>query len=93
MIESDIVLSLLDLTLVVMVVLLIPCTWRVVVGPSPADRLQAIDTITNLLIGIIVLLALVQNTSILVDLAIALAAFSFVATIAIARYLAEGRMF
>lgn len=93
MIESQITWNLLDLTLVVMVILLIPCTIRVVIGPYPADRLQAIDTITNLLIGIIVVLALVQSTAFLVDMAIGLAAFGFVATVAIARYLAEGRMF
>lgn len=93
MIESEFVQNLLDITLIIMVVLVVVSSWRVAVGPSPADRLQAIDTITNLLVGIIVLLALTQSTPILVDLATALAAFSFVATTAIARYLSEGRMF
>ncbi|MFW5692119.1 MAG: monovalent cation/H+ antiporter complex subunit F [Chloroflexota bacterium] len=93
MIESTFVNNVLDLVLLVMVVLLIPCAWRVIIGPSPADRLQAIDTITNLLIGIIVLLALLQDTPILVDMGTALAAFAFIATLAISRYLTEGRMF
>jgi multisubunit Na+/H+ antiporter MnhF subunit len=55
--------------------------------------LQAVDTITTLLIGIIVLLALVQRTSFIVDIALALAAFGFIGTVAIARYLGEGRVF
>ncbi len=82
-----------NLSLIVMVLLLLPATFRVVIGPSPADRLQAIDAITTLLIGIIVLLSIVQDSVFLIDVGIALAAFGFIATIAIARYLCEGRVF
>lgn len=93
MIESTFVNTFLDVVLVVMVLLLLPVAWRVFEGPSMADRLQAIDTFTNMLIGVIVLLALVQETSAIVDIATALAALVFVSTMAIARYLSEGRMF
>ncbi len=82
-----------QLALVVLITLLLPAAYRVWVGPSPADRLQAVDTITTLLIGIIVLLALVQGSALMLDVGIALAAFSFIGTLAIARYLAEGRVF
>jgi multicomponent Na+:H+ antiporter subunit F len=84
---------LLQLALVVMIGLMVPCIYRVVVGPSPADRLQATETITTLLIGIVLLLALVQGSAFVIDVALALAAFSFVATLALARYLSEGRVF
>jgi len=90
---SEVVSILVQIGLIIMIGLLMPCVYRVFVGPSPADRLQAIDTITTLLIGIIILLALVQGSSFVVDVALALAAFSFVGTLAIARYLAEGRVF
>lgn len=93
MIDSQLLETFLDIVLVVMVLLLLPTTWRVVVGPTPADRLQAIDTLTNMLVGIIVLLAMVQGTSAVVDLGTALAALAFISTLAIARYLCEGRMF
>ena len=93
MIESDLVTTVLDVSLLVMVGLLIVTAWRVAVGPSPADRLQAIDTITTILLGIIVLLSMVERTAFYMDLALALAAFSFVATVSIARYIHEGRMF
>jgi len=92
-IESSLVQTIVDIALVIMVFLLIPTSYRVVLGPSPADRLQAVDTITTLLIGIIVLLGVEQGVPFLVDAAIALAAFSFIATMAIARYLCEGRVF
>jgi len=90
---SELVDAIVQIALVIMVGLLLPCAYRVFIGPSAADRLQAIETITTLLIGVIVLLAIIQGSAFVVDVALALAAFSFVATLAIARYLSEGRMF
>ncbi len=79
--------------LLVLVILILPCAYRAWVGPTVPDRLQAIDAITTLLIGIIVVLALLRNTAMFIDVAIALAAFSFIGTIALARYISEGRAF
>ncbi len=79
--------------LVVLVVLIIPCAYRVWMGPAAADRLQAIDTITTLLIGIIIVLALLQGVGMFMDVAIALAAFAFIGTLALSRYIAEGKIF
>jgi multisubunit Na+/H+ antiporter MnhF subunit len=79
--------------LAVMVLLLVVGSYRAWRGPSPADRLQAIDTATTLLIGIILVLAVVQDSPMLVDVGIALAALGFIGTLAIARYLAEGKVF
>jgi multisubunit Na+/H+ antiporter MnhF subunit len=79
--------------LIVLVVLIMPCAYRVWIGPSAADRLQAIDTITTLLIGIIIVLAILRNTMMFIDVAIALAAFAFIGTIALARYISEGKAF
>jgi multicomponent Na+:H+ antiporter subunit F len=92
MTDSAFIRDFLDVMLVIMV-LLLGGAWRVVVGPTPIDRLQAVDTIMTVLVGIIVLLALVQNTILFIDVGIALAAFGFVASLAIARYISEGRMF
>lgn len=83
----------LEIALAVMILLLIQCIYRVLAGPSPADRLQAIDTITTLLIGIIILLAVVGRSGMLVDVGLALAAFGFIGTLALARYISEGRVF
>lgn len=79
--------------LLVLVALIFPCAYRVWTGPSAADRLQAIDTITTLLIGIIIVLALLRDTVMFIDIAIALAAFAFIGTIALARYISEGKAF
>lgn len=83
----------LQIALIFLIVLLLPAVYRVVVGPTPSDRLQATDTLTTLLIGIIVLLGLVQGSSLVIDVGIALAALSFVATLAVARYICEGKVF
>jgi len=77
----------------IMVVLLIAISTKVFGAKSGADRLQAIDTATTLLIGIIVLVAAVQRSSLLIDVAIGVAAMGFVGTLAIARYIAEGKLF
>ncbi len=82
-----------QLALVVLVILQSLSTYRIWHGPSPADRLQAADASSTILIGIIIVLALVQGTSMLIDVGIALAALGFVGTLAVARYLAEGKVF
>lgn len=93
MIESAIAQTAIQLVLLALVILLIPASYRIVVGETLPDRLQAVDLITTLLIGIIVMLALVEGTAVYVDMAISLAAFAFVGTISIARFISEGRTF
>lgn len=93
MIESAFAQAAIQLILLALVSLLLPASYRVIVGPRLSDRLVAVDLITTLLIGIIVMLALVEGTQVFVDMATALAAFAFVGTISIARYISEGRGF
>lgn len=93
MINQDTLELIYDFALVVQVVLLVPCAYRAYIGPTISDRLLAIDLITTLLIGIIVVLALIDNDESLVDIGIAMAALSFIGTLAIARYVSEGRVF
>lgn len=80
----------LQLGLIVLVALLVPCAYQAWIGPSAADRLQIVDTMTTLLIGIIVVLALLQGIGMFIDIAIALAAFAFIGTLALARHISEG---
>lgn len=93
MIDSPTVQTAVQIILLIMVGLLIPASYRVVVGETLPDRLQAVDLITTLLIGIIILLTLVEGSQAFIDLALALAAFAFIGTISIARYISEGRVF
>lgn len=79
--------------LVALVVMLIPATYRIWTGPSAMERLQALDLTTTVLVGTVVVLGIVLDNSLIIDIGIALAAFSFVATLAIARFISEGRFF
>lgn len=79
--------------LIIMVMLLIPAAWRVWGGRSAIERLQALDLTTNVLISVIVVLGIVLQNSLIIDIGIALAAFSFVSTLAITRFISEGRFF
>ncbi len=90
---SNVVLIGIHAALVALILLLIPCIYRLWRGPSAAERLQVIDTITTLLIGIIVVLAIIRGDVMFVDIAIALAAFGFIGTLAVARYISEKRTF
>jgi multisubunit Na+/H+ antiporter MnhF subunit len=83
-----------NLALVIMMLLLPLAFYRVArFGQEAADRLVGVDMITNLLVGIVVLLAIVENTDTTIDIGIVVAALSFAGTVSIARYISEGRVF
>jgi len=80
--------------LLVMVALLPLAFYRVAKpGQLPADRLVGVDMITNLLVGIVVMLAIIEGTDTTIDIGIVVAALSFAGTVSIARYISEGRVF
>lgn len=59
---------------------------RMVLGPSSADRIVALDLITVQLVALSALLALTTGKSAYLDLCVALALVGFLATVAFARY-------
>lgn len=61
--------------------------WRLLRGPGLADRVVALDLITYLAIGLIVVHALETRQSVYLDAAIVLALVAFLGTVAFARYL------
>lgn len=93
MIDSPLAQTVIQFTLLVMVILLIPISYRVIFSNTLSERLQAVDLITTQLVGIIVVLTLIEGSQVFIDLGIALAAFAFIGTISIARYISEGRVF
>lgn len=60
---------------------------RLIRGPTLADRVLALDLITTLAMGFIVVLAILTGFYLYLDIAIALGLLGFLATIALARYL------
>lgn len=63
---------------------------RAIVGPTPFDRVVALDLIGGLCLCLIVLFAIVFGQGVLLDSAFAIALVSFLGTVAFARYLGSG---
>ncbi len=63
---------------------------RMLKGPTPADRIVSLDTVTTIISSLLVVLALFLENHIYLDISFVFAALSFTGVIVIARYL-EGR--
>lgn len=68
------------------------CLWRILRGPTPADRAVGIDILGILILGFCAILGIVTNRDWYIDIGIAWALQSFISTLALAKYL-EGRNF
>jgi multisubunit Na+/H+ antiporter MnhF subunit len=66
---------------------------RLVLGPRAADRAVALDTITMVFIGIVCVLCIVWDSAIYFDTVWILTLVGFLGSVAIARYLEQGRLF
>ncbi len=64
--------------------------YRVIIGPTPADRIIAVDILGILIIGMLALLGLYYKESFFMDIGLIWALLSFVASISFAKIL-EGR--
>lgn len=68
------------------------CLFRVMAGPTAADRAVAIDTLGILIVGFCAILSIPTGRDWYLDIAIAWALQSFIGALALAKYL-EGRGF
>lgn len=73
--------------------LLVVALWRVARGESAVDRLLGVELASVLILCALVLLALLTGQGLYMDVALVVAALSFIGTLALARYLADQRMF
>jgi multisubunit Na+/H+ antiporter MnhF subunit len=64
--------------------------WR---GENAIDRLIGVDLISTLVLAVLVLVALIQREALYIDMALGLAALGAIGTIALAKYLADQRVF
>lgn len=81
---TNISFALLGFALLTMVV-------RIIRGPTLADRILGLDTITILAVGVIGVFAVRTGLYLYADIAVAVALVGFLATIAFARYLLSRR--
>lgn len=59
---------------------------RIVIGPSPADRLIGLNLVAAQVLAILVLIAVKEHRPIYLDVALVYAIFGFVGMLAITRY-------
>lgn len=83
----------LGVMLALLVVSMIGSSVRVFRGETPIDRLQSADLVTTILTAIAALVGVVVDSPLLIDLGIAFAAFSFIGTLAVARFIREGKVY
>lgn len=62
-------------------------------GENVVDRLIGFDLLGTLTLAVLVLVSLIYRQSVYIDVALALAVLSFVGSVALAKYLADNRMF
>jgi multicomponent K+:H+ antiporter subunit F len=64
--------------------------WRLVAGPTTADRILALDTMVINSIALIVLYGIMETTTVVFEAAILFAMVGFVSTVAYCRFVLRG---
>jgi len=80
----------LDFALAAVAVAMLLAAWRLLRGPTPPDRVLALDTLYIDTVALVVLLGLRWRTELLFEAALIVAMLGFVSTVALARYLCRG---
>lgn len=90
---TNILTTALYLALLLHILMIAVALWRVWRGENVIDRLIGVDLVTTLALAVLVVIALIQENSIYMDVALGLAALGFVATVVFAHYIADEQMF
>lgn len=64
--------------------------WRLVTGPETTDRVLAVDTLYLNTVGLVILLGIRFRSELLFEAALVIAMLGFIATVALARFIARG---
>jgi multicomponent Na+:H+ antiporter subunit F len=70
---------------------LLAAAWRLLAGPTLADRVVALDMVSTLLVVFLVLFRLVSGVNAYIYAAIGLALIAFLGTVAFAQYIDRSR--
>jgi multisubunit Na+/H+ antiporter MnhF subunit len=65
-------------------------TWR---GANSIERLIGLDLASTLTLAVLVLVSIIQQNSIFMDVAIALAALSYLSTVVLAKFVSDHKVF
>lgn len=67
--------------------------WRVWCGENSIARLTALDLASTLTLAVLILISILEGSSIFMDTAIALAALSYLSTVALAKFISDQKVF
>ncbi len=81
---------LLQLSLAILSLAVAGCLYRLLRGPSIADRIAALDTIGVLLLSMIAIIAMLLRTKVYFDIILVLGILTFIGTTAFARFIERG---
>ncbi|MFO7574355.1 MAG: monovalent cation/H+ antiporter complex subunit F [Bacteroidales bacterium] len=81
-----------DFALWFLIALAALCLIRVILGPTVADRVVAIDILGIIVVGICVILSISTERSFLIDVGIAWIILSFIGTLTMAKYLERRKL-
>jgi len=90
---SNVLLYVLYFSLAVHVFLFGITVWRVWRGEHALDRLAGADLISTLSLAILLIAALIQGRNTYIDVALGLAAVSYIGTLALSKYIADEEVF
>lgn len=68
------------------------CLWRIITGPTIADRMVGLDIFGILVVGICAILAILTGRQFILDIGIAWIILSFTGTLTLAKYLENKRL-
>ncbi|MFO7998714.1 MAG: monovalent cation/H+ antiporter complex subunit F [Bacteroidales bacterium] len=68
------------------------CLYRVIKGPTMADRMVGIDILGILVVGITAIIAMKTDRMFILDIGIAWIILSFIGTLTLAKYLGRNKL-
>jgi multicomponent K+:H+ antiporter subunit F len=80
----------LDFAIVAVALALALPAWRLIAGPQTTDRVLALDTLYVNTVALVILLGLRFGSDLLFEAALVIAMLGFIATVALARFVARG---
>jgi multicomponent Na+:H+ antiporter subunit F len=74
-----------------MVISIVASMYRVVAGPTVADRMIGLNLVAAQTLGLLVLISVAMNRTILLDVALVYDIFGFLGILVMARYFSGGK--
>jgi multicomponent Na+:H+ antiporter subunit F len=84
--------DMLQVLLYIQIGLAVFCLYRVIRGPSIADRMVGIDIFGILVVGVCAILAILTGRNFILDIGIAWIILSFIGTLTLAKYLSGKKL-